>query len=56
MKKEEISQSICDIYNALNTLSVKGYNDCKTYSNCMELLNKLVSEIMNLQVLEETKK
>lgn len=56
MNKEKIAQSICDVYNALDTLTIKGYTGCKTYTNCMETLKSLVTEIMNLQVLEEAEK
>lgn len=56
MNQKQISQSICDVYNALDTLTIKGYIDCKTYTNCMETLRSLVTEVMNLQVLEEANK
>ena len=44
MNKQEICQSVCDVYNALNTIHLSGYKDCK-----------IVNEIIDLQVEEEIK-
>lgn len=55
MNKQEICQSVCDVYNALNTIRLSGYKDCKTFTNCMESLNNIVNEIIDLQVEEEIK-
>lgn len=55
MKKEEIGQKICDVYNALNTLTLTGYDNFKTVSGCMDDLKELLPELLNLNVAEEIK-
>lgn len=55
MKKEEIGQKICDVYNALNTLTLTGYDNFKTVSGCMDDLKELLPELLNLNVVEEIK-
>lgn len=45
MDRQSILKLTQDIYEALNTLEIKGYNNCKTYSNCMDALNRLFSEL-----------
>ena len=45
MDKKSTLSLVKDIYEALNTLEVKGYNNCKTYTNCMDAINKLFSEL-----------
>lgn len=47
MDKEKIINRIIEIYSALNTLNVKGYNEAKTYSNAMDALREVVNEIDN---------
>lgn len=32
------------LYQALNTLTISGYRDCKTYANCMEFLAQIIQE------------
>ena len=53
MTKEIIKASIKEIYNALNTISPKGYQDSKTYTNCMEALNVVLQQIDQLEVKEK---
>lgn len=55
MKKEEIGQKICDVYNALNTLTLTGYDNFKTVSGCMDDLKEILPELLNLNVVEEIK-
>lgn len=55
MKKEEIGQKICDVYNALNTLTLTGYDNFKTVSGCMDDLKELLPELLNLNIAEEIK-
>lgn len=33
------------LYQALDTLTVEGYKNCKTYSNCMEFIAQMIQEI-----------
>lgn len=56
MKKEEIAQKICDVYNALNTLTLTGFDNFKTVSGCMEELKNVLPEILNLNVVTEENK
>lgn len=55
MKKEEIGQKICDVYNALNTLILTGYDNFKTATDCMNTLKEVLPEILNLNTVEEVK-
>lgn len=55
MKKEEIGQKICDVYNALNTLTLTGYDNFKTVAGCMDDLKNLLPDLLNLNVVEEVK-
>lgn len=32
------------LYQALDTLTITGYKDCKTYANCMEFLAQIIQE------------
>lgn len=41
MNKEDLILQINKIYQALNTISVQGYNNIKTFGNCMDALQEL---------------
>lgn len=55
MKKEEIGQKICDVYNALNTLTLTGCDNFKIAADCMNTLKEILPEILNLNIVEEVK-
>lgn len=44
-EKESMISLIGDIYRALDTISVKGYVNTKTLSNCMDALQQLADNI-----------
>lgn len=48
MAKQDVVNLITNIYEALNTLELRGYKNCKTYSNCMDAIQKLSIEVTSL--------
>ena len=55
MKKEEISQKICDVYNMMSALTITGYDNAKILVDCMDILKNILPELLNLNVVEEIK-
>lgn len=47
---------LTQIYAALDTLVLKGYENCKTYSNCMDALASIISEMKNDDKKNDNKK
>ena len=45
MNKENLIILVEQIYRALDTVSVSGYNNTKVLSNCMEALQRLANDI-----------
>lgn len=45
MNKENLITLVGQIYRALDTVSVSGYNNTKVLSNCMEALQQLANDI-----------
>lgn len=39
-----MNEKLNALYQALNTLTISGYRDCKTYANCMEFLAQIIQE------------
>lgn len=44
-QKENILSLVGKIYRALDTISVNGYSNIKTLSNCMDALQQLADDI-----------
>lgn len=45
MNKEELTVQVDKIYHALNTISVSGYGNIKTFGNCLDALVELAKNI-----------
>ena len=53
MEKEIIIENLNKICSALDTISVSGYRDCKTYTNCIEALQTIKEQVSNLEIKEK---
>ena len=51
MKKEEIGQKICDVYNMMSALTITGYDNAKILVDCMDILKNILPELLNLNVV-----
>lgn len=54
MTKQEICLNLRNIYDALDTLNLKGYANCKTYANCMDALMVIIDEVNKLEVKDNS--
>lgn len=45
MNKEELTVQVDKIYRALNTISISGYGNIKTFGNCLDALIELAKNI-----------
>ena len=45
MNKEELTVQVDKIYRALNTISISGYGNIKTFGNCLDALIELTKNI-----------
>lgn len=45
LDNKQLAQKLIDIYNALNTITVKGAADARTYTNCMEGLTIIANTL-----------
>lgn len=45
MDKEDIIVQINKIYQALNTISVQGYSNIKTFGNCLDAMQQLAKDV-----------
>lgn len=45
MNKEDLIIQVNKIYQALGTISVRGYNDVKTFGNCLDAIQELAKNI-----------
>lgn len=45
MNKEDLITQVNKIYQALNTISVRGYGDIKTLGNCLDAIQELAKNI-----------
>ena len=50
INKEVICLNIEKVIEALDTISMSGYKDCKTYSNCIEALTTVKEQISSLKI------
>ena len=49
MNKEDLILQINKIYQALNTISVQGYSNIKTFGNCMEAMQELAKNVSSYE-------
>ena len=49
MNKEDLIIQANKIYQALNTISVRGYNDIKTFGNCLDAMQELIKNISSYE-------
>lgn len=45
MNKEDLITQVNKIYQALNTISVRGYGDVKTLGNCLDAMQELSKNV-----------
>ena len=45
MNKEDLIIQVNKIYQALNTISVRGYGDVKTLGNCLDAMQELAKNV-----------
>ena len=41
---KQVPEDLQKVYDALNTLKISGYYDCKTFSNCMEVISFIIKQ------------
>lgn len=49
MNKEDLIMQANKIYQALNTISVRGYGDIKTLGNCLDAMQELAKNITSYE-------